>query len=80
MVNVIEIWAPKYSNNTVRVNVNKVKLGENYLTFTKAPSFDGAIFKFDGAKAKTCPIEPKGKGKVYEIPMDYLEEAGYVVE
>ena len=79
MKELIEVWEPKYSNNTVRVNVNKVRMGENQLIFTKAPSMGDKIYVFDGAKAKTCPIKPNGRGRVYEIPLDWLEEKVFYV-
>jgi len=69
----IEIWSPKYSNDTVRIDVNKVAI-HNVIYFTKANHLIGKEFYITGEKVRQYPIKPNGRGKVYEVPMKELQE------
>ena len=70
---VTDIWTPRYRDKVCLLATYKVLDGNNYIRFTKARPLDGMIFKIDGAKVKTCPIDSNGKIPCYAIPMGMLE-------
>lgn len=73
MDNVIEIWAPRYSTNSVLIASHKVKAGPNKVVFTKAKHLEGAVYQMDGGKIRSYPTQPNGKGVVHIVPFKDLE-------
>lgn len=72
---VIEIWWPRYHDFMVLVAVDKVRVGVNYLTFTKDARRKGILYSFDGDRVLTeCTVTSNGKIKCFEVPLSWLEE------
>lgn len=72
---VIEIWMPRYHDRTVLVAECKVKVGVNYIRFTKDPNRKGILYKVDGDRVREeCEITSNGKIKCYVVPLGWLEE------
>ena len=69
-INTIDIWAPKYSTNSVLVASHKILNGNNRVIFTKAKHLEGGVYEMDGEKMRTYPSQPNGKGVVHVIPFD----------
>lgn len=64
----IEVWAPKYSTDSVLIGTHHVKDGLNTIVFTKANHLKGGVYSIDGKNARTYPKQPNGKGFVYVVP------------
>ena len=65
----IEIWSPRYKDNTVLIASYKVKKGRNYVEFTKAPHLTGFYWATD-KDIKASPVQKNGKIIVYCVPFD----------
>lgn len=72
-MNIIEIWQPRYKDNTVLIATYKVKT-ENYIKFTKAKHLEGRMFFITDSDIKQCPTQQNGNGRVYVVPMDLLKQ------
>lgn len=70
-MNVISIWAPKYSTSEVLVAGSKVRPGLNKVVFTKAKQVD---LYMDGAKMKSYPKVSNGKIYCHAIPLGDFDE------
>lgn len=70
-LNKIEIWAPKYKDNTVLIAAYKLR-GENEVVFTKAKHLAGMSFYVDAATVQSSPIVSNGAIKCYAVPFDKL--------
>lgn len=67
----ITIWAPRYHDRTVLIDVKKV--GEhNIIEFSKAKSLPEKYY-VSGRVARSSPKTTNGKLQCYAIPLDYLE-------
>ena len=74
---VIEIWMPRYHDRVVLVAECKVKVGVNYIRFTKDPNRKGILYKVDGDRVREeCEITSNGKIKCFVVPLGWLEEVG----
>ena len=71
-MNKIEIWAPKYCDNTVLIAKYKVENGYNEIEFTKAKHLLGKRFKVHSTDIKSSPIISNGKIQCYAVPFDKL--------
>ena len=71
----ITIWNPRWHDRVVLIAKYKVRDGDNGITFTKAPSLKGKIFKMSGADIRKCPLDTNGKIPCYAVPLDDLQEA-----
>lgn len=70
----IEIWQPRYRDNTVLIAEYKVPNGDFNLIFTKAKHLKDMVFKVNGTDIKnTCSIETNGKIPCFVVPFDYLK-------
>jgi len=72
-MNVIEIWQPRYKDNTVLIATYKVKQGYNYVRFTKAKHLEGMLFRFHSTDINTNNVQRNGKALMYILPFDKLE-------
>lgn len=70
--NRIEIWSPKYSTQSVLVDVRKVK-NDNIIYFTKANHLKGKEYYLSGDVARESDIISNGKIKCYDVPLGNLE-------
>lgn len=68
------ILEPKYSTDSVRINVTKVTPDiEHYIIkFVKSTKYPD-WFYMSGKEIRKHPIYPNGSGKVYEVPMSKRE-------
>lgn len=71
-MNRIEIWAPKFSTQSVLVDVRKVK-ADNVIYFTKAKHLEGKEYYLSGNVAESCGVISNGRIKVFDVPMGKLE-------
>ena len=71
-MNRIEIWSPKYSTQSVLVDVRKVK-ADNVIYFTKAKHLEGKEYYLSGKVAEGCPVRSNGRIMCYDISMNKLE-------
>lgn len=69
----IEIWTPRYHDNTVLIATYRVKNGENQIRFTKANHLKDMVFKANGEDIRKCPVDTNGKIECYAVPMGMLE-------
>ena len=74
MIDVIEIWRPRYHDDVCLIAKRKVRSGWNYIRFTKDKNLT-ATYRIAGDRIKACPIETNGKIPCYAVPMDALEVA-----
>ena len=72
LYNTIEIWQPRYRDNTVLINPNKVAT-HNKVIFTKAKHLDGKEFYISGEKVRACHKESNGRIDCHVVPMGELE-------
>lgn len=72
-MNIIEIWSPKYSTQSVLIGKRNVLAGMNRIIFTKAKHLAGGIYQMDGKKIRTYPIVSNGSISCYDVPFDDLE-------
>ena len=73
-MNKIEIWSPKYSNNTVLIAKHKVAQGENLIYFTEANHLPN-YYSMQGADIIKYPTQVNltKNGKklvVYVVPLN----------
>lgn len=68
----IEIWAPRYHDNVVLIDVRKVS-ERNIIMFTKAKHLLGQKFYVDKEDIVNSPIDTNGSIKCYAVPMTKLE-------
>jgi hypothetical protein len=70
-----DILEPKYSTDSVRINVKKVTDNiEHYIIkFVKSTDYPD-WFYMSGEVIRKHPIYPNGSGRVYEVPMSKREE------
>lgn len=68
----IEIWQPRYKDNTVLIATYKVNAGLNKIRFTRARHLAGKIFSVMGADIFKCPKQSNGRITCYVVPMDML--------
>lgn len=71
-LNKIVIWHPKYSTNSVLIDVQKIR-EHNKIVFTKAESLKGHEYYLEGSVAKSCPITTNGRIPCFKVPMSKLE-------
>jgi hypothetical protein len=74
-ISYMEIWSPKYKDNTALLAVRKIK-DKNIVRFTKAKHLKGLEFYIDGATAKKYPIVSNGTINCYAVPMTELIQLG----
>lgn len=67
----IEIWQPRWKDRKVLISVYKVKMGMNYIKFTKTPSLPGT-YAISSSEIKQCPVESNGKIDCYAVPLEKL--------
>jgi len=70
--NRIEIWQPRYKDNTVLLAKYKIVDGENEIIFTKAKHLADMVFSINSNDIKQCSIANNGKIDCYVVPMDKL--------
>lgn len=71
-----DIKAPKYSNQSIRINVNKVTDAvEHYLIQfqDESPKKEFGWFYMSGKVIRRHKIVPNGNGMVYEVPLSKRE-------
>lgn len=68
----IEIWAPRWHDKKVLIAKHKVHGGENKIRFTKTKQYDGKIFRVDGERLSSYPIESNGKIQCYAVPLEVV--------
>lgn len=68
----IQIWEPRYSDDTVLVAKYKVK-DDNLIVFTKAKHLKGMEFRVSGETVRKCPLDNNSKIECYAVPMDLLQ-------
>lgn len=73
-MNTIEIWQPRYKDNTVLVAKKNVKNGSNVIIFTKAKHLEGKAFLLTDEEISKFPVGTNGKIDCYIIPMEYVTE------
>lgn len=72
-----DILAPKWSNKTIRINVEKVSPHiEHYIIqfVEDSPKKLYGWFYMSGKVIRRHKVLPNGAGKVYEVPLDKREE------
>lgn len=72
-MNVIEIWQPRYKDNTVLIATYKVKSGYNYIKFTKAKHLEGKLYRLHSTDIDNRKVQRNGNGNVYIVPFEKLE-------
>lgn len=75
---IIEIWEPRYKDNSALIGRQHVMDGTNYITFTKAPHLKDKVFAVDGDVIRGHRIQSNGRGEVYCVPMKKLKPVGYL--
>ena len=70
----IEIWQPRYIDNTCLIATFKVVDGENLITFTKDKKLKDKVFSVDSSVIRSCPINSNGKIECYAVPMKALHK------
>ena len=68
----IEIWTPRYHDNTVLIASYKVAPGLNKIKFTRAKHLAGKIFSVMGVDVFKCPLQSNGRISCYVVPMEML--------
>lgn len=71
-----DIKAPKYSNKTVRINVDKVspKIEHYLIRFSDgSPKKEFGWFYMSGKVIRRHRVVPNGRGRVYEVPLNKRE-------
>ena len=71
-VSKFEIWAPKYSSQTVLLAKHKVGT-HNEIVFTKAPSMGTTPYYISGEVVKKCAELSNGSIACYSVPISKLE-------
>lgn len=72
-----DILAPKWSTDSVRINVDKVSPNvEHYIIRFVEPSPRKVYgwFYMSGKMIRRHKVYPNGRGRVYEVPLDKREE------
>lgn len=69
----IEIWQPRYKDNTVLIAKYKVHTGMNRIRFTKAKHIAGMEFQIHSMEIRKCPVDTNGSIPCYAVPFDKLE-------
>lgn len=69
----IEIWQPRYKDNTVLIATYKVENGFNQIRFTKARHLANMIFEVNSDVIRSCPVESNGKISCFAVPMSKLQ-------
>ena len=68
-MNTIEIWAPRYKDDTALIACYKVVDGLNRIVFTQAKHLKDKIFELDSDTIRKCPIESNGRIDCFAVPM-----------
>lgn len=71
-LNVIKVWAPRYSTGHALIQKAKVK-DYNKIIFTKAKHLEGKEFFISAEKIKTFPKQDNGGKDCYVVPMRELK-------
>lgn len=69
----IEIWQPRYKDDTCLIACYKVTDGMNLIRFTKAKHLLGKIFQCSSEEIRKCKTQSNGRIDVYVVPMKLLE-------
>lgn len=69
----IEIWEPRYHDNTVLIATYKVKPGENHIVFTRARHLAGMEFTVNSEIILKCPTQTNGKIPCFVVPFEKLQ-------
>ena len=69
----IEIWEPRYKDNTVLIATYKVKPGDNHIVFTKARHLMGMEFIVSSEIIQRCPTQTNGKIPCFVVPFEKLQ-------
>ena len=72
----IEVWSPRYKDDTCLIACYKVSDGINQIRFTKAKHLQGKVFEVDSKTVRACPIQSNGRIDVYAVPMRFLRCVG----
>ena len=72
---ITDIWEPRYSTQSVLINVNKVgeKTEHFLLKFSKAPAYPNWLY-FSGKDIRKSPKQKNGGGEVYAVPLSKAED------
>lgn len=69
----IQIWSPRYHDNTCLILCTKVKQGRNFkVWFSEANSLKGKLFYISKDTILKYPKESNGSAPCYAVPMDEL--------
>lgn len=69
----IDIWQPRYKDDTCLIACYKVSDGDNLIRFTKAKHLAGKVFKCNSEQIRSCRTQNNGRIDVYVVPMRYLK-------
>ncbi len=76
METIAKIYQPKYKTKEVLVHTRCVDYKRCYLFFVGDRNWKN-LYSFDGARVmQECPMQKNGRGLVYVIPLDFLEDEG----
>ena len=73
---ILEIWQPRYKDNTVllaQYKVDACKEDEIDIKFTKAKHLEGIKFFIKKSEAQKYPMCDNGRISCYEVPFNMLE-------
>ena len=79
----IEIWQPRYRDDTVLLAKRNITDGVNKITFTRAKHLAGKVYECDSSTIRSCPTEQmKTKSghemTMYVVPMESLKLTGTI--